>query len=244
MDSGQVGTQSARVGPKSGALKFSHFSQQKVVAPHSSAVGCQSEWHVNIIRRTFRGSLKDTGKATRCASFQRQAGTLCCHSTPGPVPVGIAATYGYLHSAKVGTPTSTLPNPTFAPTPGQDEYSYMCMTLATGEGRGLNKTTCKYHQAVFAAASAGLLGRSWLVARGTTARQGPLKNVLDDLTLFQEQKYGFLAFCKCMIMAKRKQNGTEEHDRRGRTKQDANKDNMWLNSAEKVVGLGIFSKRP
>lgn len=50
-----------------------------------------------------------------------------------------------------------------------------------------------------------------------------------------------------MIMAKRKQNGTEEHDRRGRTKQEANKDNidnMWLDSAEKVVGLGIFSKGP
>lgn len=85
------------------------------------------------------------------------------------------------------------------------------------------------------------------MARGTTTRQAPLKNVLDDLTLFQEQKYGFLAFCKCMIMAKRNQNGTEEHDGRGRTKQEANKDNndnMWLDSAEKVVGLGIFSKGP
>lgn len=83
------------------------------------------------------------------------------------------------------------------------------------------------------------------MARGTTARQAPLKNVLDDLTLFQEQKYGFLAFCKSMITAKRKQNGTEEHDRR--TKQEANKDNndnMWLDSAVKVVGLGIFSKGP
>lgn len=50
-----------------------------------------------------------------------------------------------------------------------------------------------------------------------------------------------------MIMAERKQNGTEEHDRRGRTKQEANKDNndnMWLDSAEKLVGLSIFSKGP
>lgn len=79
----------------------------------------------------------------------------------------------------------------------------MCLTLAKDEGEGWGT---QHVNTIRQSLVLSRLGRSWHVPRG----RAPLKNVLDDLTLFQEQKYGFLAFSKCMIMAWNwKQHGAE-----------------------------------